>query len=93
VVTGKLLGGRGSHLFSADNAYVVCGGEFVCSGVWIECVHVVDCTTGQNNVVEGLLEGAHGEVHGTHREQRKCVNANHDNEKENVKKNPDQGYD
>ena len=41
----------------------------------------------EDDVIEGLLEGSHGEVHGPDGEQGQGVDAHHDDHKHDVEKN------
>ena len=50
-------------------------------------VHVVNGPSREDDVIEGLLEGSHGEVHGPDGEQWQGVDAHHDDHKHDVEKN------
>ena len=86
VAAGQLLGGprSGRHLLPADDAHVVRVGELLGRGVRVEGVHVVDGASGQHDVIERFLESPHGEVHRADGEQGQSVDADHNDEEEDV---------
>jgi len=89
VVAGQLLSRGGHHLFPTDDAHIVCVGKLLSSCVRVEGVHVVDCTPGQDNIIECFFERPHCEVHGADSKQGEGVNSNHDHEKEDVEEDLD----
>ena len=89
VTTGQFLGSACHHLLSADDADVVRVGQLLARGVGVERVHVVDRSPGENDVVKCFLEGSHGEVHRAHSEQGRGVDADHDDEEEDVEQHFD----
>lgn len=93
VVAGKLFSRRRHHLLPADDADIVSVRELFGRGIGIEGVHVVDGASGENDIIERLLEGSHGEVHGADCEERKGVDAHHDHEEENVEEDLDEAND
>jgi len=90
VVARQLLGGRGCHLLPADDAHVVCGRQLLGRGVGVEGVHVVDGSSRQHHVVEGLLECPHRQVHWADGKEGQGVDPDHDDEEEDVEEHPDQ---
>ena len=89
VTAGQLLSTAGHHLLPADDADVVRVGQLLARGVGVERVHVVDRSPGENDVVKCFLEGSHGEVHRAHSEQGQGVDADHDDEEEDVEQHFD----
>lgn len=87
VIAGQLFGGGGQHLLPADDADVVGVRQLFCSGVRVPGVHVVDGSAREYDVIEGFLEGAHCQVHGANGKQGQGVNANHDDDKQDIKEN------
>jgi hypothetical protein len=55
-----------------------------------QCVHVADGSSGHDDVVEGFLERAHGEVHGADGKQRERVYLDHDRQEQHVQHHFDQ---
>ena len=84
VVAGQLLCRRRVHLFPADDADVVRVGQLLFGGVGIVGVHVVDGPPGEDDVVEGLLEGPGRQVHGTDGEKGEGVDADHDGDENQI---------
>ena len=76
--------GGGGHLFAANDAHVVGVGEFFCGCVGVVGVHDVDGLSREYDVVEGLLEGSHRQVHGTDGEEGQGVDADHDRDEDDV---------
>ena len=87
MVAGQLFSGGGQHLLPADDAYVVGVGEFFGGSVRVPGVHVVDGSAREYDVVECFFECAHSQVHGSNGEQGQGVNTDHDDDKQDVKKN------
>jgi hypothetical protein len=85
VIAGQLLGGRARHLFSTYDANVIRVGQLFVGGVRVPGVHVVDGPAREDDVVEGFLEGAHRQVHRPDGEQRQRVDADHDDDEQDVK--------
>lgn len=90
MTAGKLLGGGSHHLLPADNAHVVGLGQLLSGGVWVKCVHIMDCASGENHIIEGFLESSHSEVHRAHSEERQGVDSDHDNKEKDVEQNLDE---
>jgi hypothetical protein len=90
VVAGQLLGRWSDHLLPADDADVVRVSELLSSGVGVEGVHVVDCSSGEHNIIESFLESSHSEVHGAHSKQRQSVDPDHDHKEEDVQQDLDE---
>ena len=87
VVAGQLFSGGGQHLLPADDAHVVSVSEFFGCSVRVPGVHVVDGSAREYDVIKGFFECAHSQVHGANGEQRQGVNADHDDDKQDVKQN------
>jgi hypothetical protein len=87
VIAGQLFSCGGQHLLSADDADIVSVGQFFSCGIRVPGVHIVDGSAGKYDVIEGFLEGAHSQVHGANGEQGQGINADHDDDKEDVEKN------
>lgn len=71
----------------ANYANVVCRGKFLGRRVGVQSVHIIDCPSRHDNVVESFLEVSHGVVHGSERKQRKGVNPYHNGDEADVQKN------
>ena len=50
----------------------------------------MDCTSGEDNIIEGFLESSHCEIHGAHSKQRQGVDSDHDDKEQDVEQNLDE---
>lgn len=83
VVAGQSLG-TSHHLFSTDDADIVHCLEFLWGGIWVQCVHVADCSARHDGVCDSFLELPHGQVHRPDGEEREGVHLDHDGHESHV---------